>query len=167
MPTSFGDVVDEIVAYVRETLSLDEPAAGLFNVLTSVNASQRSFIEEVKNETILLPCVVIEIGDDEADTEFGITGDLRRYPLALHVLRKWGTGGDRGNQRTIHADLKALRQGLESPGTPFTHFFVVERGTIRTGTDSRVNSELFVDAKSGIIAGTLEYVPGLQVDDAS
>lgn len=159
----FPDVLDELTAYVRSRIPLAAPSAGVFNLLTSVQASQRSFVEEVKAATITLPCVVIQIGDDEPDTEFGVSSDLRRYPIALHLLQAWGP---LGTQRTLHAALKSLRQGLESPVTPFTNFFVVERGTVRTGTENPVSKELFVDADATIIAGTLEYVPGIQVDDA-
>lgn len=167
MPTTIGDVIDELVTYARTKLSLAAPVAGKFNILTSVNASQRSFLEEVKDAVITLPCLVIEIGNDEPDNEFGHLGDLRRYPVAFHWMRKFGTGSNRGNQRTIHTDLVSFRKGLESPVTAFTHFFVVERGTIRTGVDSALLEALFVDAKGTIIGGTLDYVPGIQVDDVS
>lgn len=159
-------IIDEVTALVRSTLSLDAPATpGHVNVLTSIQAAKRSFVEQVKDGTVELPCVVIDIGDLVEDKDFGVANDWARLPILFHYIREWGPTG---NQRVVAAEVRTLRDALNAPGAAFTTFTPYEKGTIRTGTDSPVNASLFVGAKSDIIASCLFYTPGflVQMDDA-
>jgi hypothetical protein len=161
---SLGDIIDELTAHVRTVLSLPAPTTpGHRNLLTSIQAADLSFLESVVAGTVETPCVVIEIGDFEDDTGFGVENDLSRMPVSFHLIARWGPSG---NQRTIHASLMTLKRSFDAPTVMFETFERIERGSVRTGTSNPVNEELFVKAKGDLIAGCLDYAPGFQVDNA-
>lgn len=159
---SLKDVIDELKALVRASFELPDPEPETYNVLTSIQAASFSFVEAVKAGEIVLPCVVIEVGDLERDEDWGPTNQfLKRAPVSFYYLRNRGSSG---NQKDLADPMARFIVAIDDGDAEFNTFQVIETGTLQSDVDCPINTALFGESNVSLLASRGYWTPGFLVD---
>ena len=158
------DLIAELKATIIAAVDLPDAPSGSLNFLTTIQGTKKNFVEQVAKGRIVLPCVVLGIGDfKEAPASDGgmNTVGYRCAPITVHYISQWA--GTNGVQDTSYDQIYNVKNAIDSRPSTFTTFFRIEEGVILSDVDSPVNSSLLASSEVQIVSSALEYMPGLRV----
>jgi hypothetical protein len=153
--------ITEVRAAVKAGLSLSDPPSGQRNLLTAMQAERGSFVEDLKNDRLALPLVVIEIGDfvDAPNTPMHRWG-LKRASIKVHYIVQSSTTG---TQSAVADRVLSLAKTIDSGS--YEWFQVIEPcSSIMSGTDAPVNAALYAQSDVQVISAAAFWTPGFLVD---
>jgi hypothetical protein len=107
------------------------------------------------------PYGILRMGRAVRDQEFGIPNTLYRAPVWFYWvdIRRVG-GGTIDQQQIISEQLETLQSALETPGTQFNTFQIIDKGTIDTSVDENTQDDILTRLTSFNV-GVLAYDTGL------
>lgn len=163
----FTEFLAEFKTIVAAAISLPTAAAGQQNILTTVQGQAMSFVEDVRNGEITLPCIVIDAGNTTEDpgTALNNIGDAR-WPVAVTVVRALagiGTDGVQNSQNGAFLNILQIKRAIDVIGDPFQTFYPMEEGKIISSMDSPVNEHLLAESNVMMVAAQIQWLPGLMV----
>ena len=156
------DIVSEIQTNIVAATGLITPPSGGTNFFTAVNGLSQNFLNALAKSNVLLPCVVLEIGDFSPDTEYGV-GDVlcKRLQVTAHYIAK--VAAQDGTQDGVCEQAINIGVQFDVVGQPFSTFQVIEPCTIISNIDSAINAPLAGVSKVSVVSAQASWTPGFQV----
>ena len=147
---------------VASAVSLANPPSGSYNFFTSMTGITQNFTSQISRGNILLPCVVLEIGDFMPDTDFGIANlTSKRMPITIHYIAELG-GTDGGQSGVMD---QAFNIGLAFDINPtWTYWEIIEPCTVLSNVDAAINAPLAGASRKSLVSASASWNPGWQVN---
>lgn len=158
-----AELIAEVKATVAAAIDLTEAPAGTMNILTAVQAAQRSFINELIDERLQCPLVIIELGRFTGEKDRGVDSwGMKRIPVTIHVVTR--VGGEGGTQEWCFGQAMNICMAIDDPSKSFNTFEVEELGDVNSGHDAPINIALLSDGQAGVISACVTWSPGWLVN---
>lgn len=153
----FDDFETELKSTASTAVSLPAPTGGMRNVYTSVQAMRESFIENIRNSRISVPCILISFGNvDPADLSMNDAEQGRALVDIYYVSAI--------SQNDAVKNARLIKGAIENPATQFSTFSPIESGRVSSNVDLALNLALITAAKAlSLSTACVKYAPGLLV----
>jgi hypothetical protein len=155
------DIIDELKPLILGAFGMVETTdPDKMNFFTSVQGAVQNFPQEVRADSIELPCAVLEIGTFTPDTDWGVDNpNMKRFSVCAHKVVKQSITE---NQDTVNDSALNFVWVMDNTST-FNHFQVMEPGVVQSDLDSPINA-LLVGSKNPIVSACGRYDPGFSCE---
>lgn len=157
------DLIGELKTVAGTVVALPVPGAGQTNTFAVMQGINQNFVNAINSTKVLLPCLVIEIGEFNPELDFGLDNwGQNRIPCTIHYVAQ--LAGDSGTQAGVDAQARKIALYIDDPANSFSTFGAYESGMVASDLNSAINEALLAVSKVNVISSCVKWDPGFLVN---
>lgn len=159
------DLFTELESVAADAVGLRiPPTPNKRNRFTEMQGVVKNFVTAVNNQQYSLPLIVVQVGKEMADLEFGLDNwAQKRIPVTIYYVSALGVDVG-GSQDNVDDQARKIMLAIDNPANVFETFGAFESGEVYSDLDNPINKALLADSKVPIISAFVRWNPGFLVN---